>query len=123
MQYTYPIVLTPYKNGYVVYMPDFDCNTEGRTLEKALYMARDAIGQLGLSLIEDGKPLPEPSLFGNVTQRLDDITAFVYIDFDVYRQEEEQRERLKRIEHQIRSANRRKLAYTETTRRVSARAS
>jgi len=90
-------------------------------LERALYMAHDAIGQLGLTLIEDGKPLPKSSLPENIHREPEDITAFVYIDFDVYRQEQEQRERLKRVEAQRRISNHRKAVGSE--HRVSARAS
>lgn len=36
MKNSYPIVLMPDEVGYVVYIPDFDINTEGDTLTEAM---------------------------------------------------------------------------------------
>lgn len=51
MKNSYPIILTPDKVGYVVFVPDFNINTEGDTLPEAIEMARDAIGILGLKIM------------------------------------------------------------------------
>ena len=45
MKEAYPIVISPADGGYIVYIPDFDINTEGNSLTDAIEMARDAIGQ------------------------------------------------------------------------------
>ena len=51
MKNSYPIILTPAKVGYVVFVADFNINTEGDTLTEAIEMARDAIGILGLKIM------------------------------------------------------------------------
>ena len=66
MKNSYPIILIPDKNGYVVYVPDFDINTEGDTLTEAIEMARDAIGVVGIDMEDDGEVLPEPSEIASV---------------------------------------------------------
>ena len=55
MKNSYPIVLTPDEVGFVVYIPDFNINTEGDTLTDAIEMARDAIGLMGIDMQDDGK--------------------------------------------------------------------
>lgn len=43
MKSVYPIIITPPENGekyYLVYIPGFDVNTEGKSLEDALFKAR-----------------------------------------------------------------------------------
>ena len=47
MKNSYPIILTPADGGYVVFIPDFQINTEGDSLTEAIEMARDAIGLTG----------------------------------------------------------------------------
>lgn len=59
MKNSYPIILTPDKAGYVVFVPDFNINTEADTLTEAIEMARDAIGILGLKIM--WKNVPEKS--------------------------------------------------------------
>lgn len=44
----------PVQVGYVVYVPDFNINTEGDTLTEAIEMARDAIGAVGIDIEDDG---------------------------------------------------------------------
>ena len=61
MKNSYPIILTPADGGYVVFIPDFQINTEGDSLTEAIEMARDAIGLMGIDMEDDGKPLPAPS--------------------------------------------------------------
>ena len=51
MKHVYPIIITPPEQGekdYLVYVPDFDINTEGTSLDDALFMARDAIGLIDI---------------------------------------------------------------------------
>ena len=85
----YPIVLTPSKQGYVVYVPDFDINTQGRDIPDAMYMARDAIGIIGIDMQDEGEPLPAPSLLSGVVSAQDDIVMTVNVDFDEYRRKQE----------------------------------
>ena len=88
MKKTYPVVFTPCKTGYVVYIPDFNINTEGDTLAEAIEMARDAIGIMGIDMQDDGKALPEPSAIATVQKGAadSDIVASVDMDFSEYRE-------------------------------------
>ena len=63
MKAIYPVLFTPLtEGGYMAYVPDLDINTQGESLVEAIEMARDAIGIVGISLEDMGKPLPEPTL-------------------------------------------------------------
>jgi hypothetical protein len=46
----------------------------------AIYMARDAIGMLGMDMLEDGKTPPEP---GTVYYKLGDGDIITYVDVDI----------------------------------------
>lgn len=92
MKNSYPIILIPDKNGYVVYVPDFDINTEGDTLTEAIEMARDAIGVVGIDMEDDGEVLPEPSEIASVkAERESDIVTLVDVDFGEYRRKNDMR--------------------------------
>lgn len=92
MKNSYPIVLTPDKVGYVVYVPDFDINTEGDTLTEAIEMARDAIGLMGIDMEDDKKELPVPTPVGSVEKTTaDDIISLVDVDFTEYRRQNDMR--------------------------------
>ena len=92
MKYAYPIVITPAGSDYVVYVPDLDINTQGESLVEAIEMARDAIGIVGISLEDMGKPLPEPTQITKVKPvRADDIVTLVDIDFSDYRRKNDMR--------------------------------
>lgn len=85
MKAAYPIVLTPDKNGFVVYVPDFDINTEGTTLAEAIEMARDAIGIVGISFEDDKRNLPIPSNLKDIQAKKNELVSLVDIDFIDYR--------------------------------------
>ncbi len=86
MKNSYPIILMPDKVGYVVYVPDFNINTEGYTLTEAIEMARDAIGVVGIDMEDDGENLPEPTAISEVrTESGTDIVTLVDVDFGEYR--------------------------------------
>ena len=59
MKKVYPIILTPEDEGFSVYIPDFDANTQGETMTEAIEMARDAIGILGIDLEDENRELPD----------------------------------------------------------------
>ncbi|MGI6453115.1 MAG: type II toxin-antitoxin system HicB family antitoxin [Syntrophomonadaceae bacterium] len=61
MEKAYPVILTPTENGYVVYVPDLEINTEGKDIVDAIDMARDAIGLWGITEEDMGPSIPEPS--------------------------------------------------------------
>ncbi len=91
MKNSYPIVLTPDEVGYLVYIPDFEINTEGDTLTEAIEMARDAIGLMGIDMEDDKKPLPMPSEIWKVECEDDDIVTLVDVDFSEYRRKNDMR--------------------------------
>lgn len=92
MKNSYPIVLTPDKAGYVVFIPDFNINTEGDTLTEAIEMARDAIGLMGIDMEDDKKVLPTPSEINAVTKETEsDIVTLVDVDFAEYRRQNDMR--------------------------------
>lgn len=85
MKGVYPIVLTPEGKGFTVYVPDFDINTQGDDLAEAIYMARDAIGLMGIDMEDDGKELPTPTDAKNVIVEEGGLLSLVDVDFVEYR--------------------------------------
>lgn len=61
MKQAYPVLIAEYKNDFLVYVPDMDIYTEGKTMADAIEMARDAIGLKGIDFEDDGKTIPSPS--------------------------------------------------------------
>ena len=80
----YPTVLTETKEGYSVYIPDFDINTQGEDLADAIAMARDAIGLMGIDFEDDGKEIPKPNTRAYQLKE-GEIRSFVDVDFVEYR--------------------------------------
>lgn len=92
MKNSYPIVLTPDGDGYVVYIPDFNINTQGYSLTEAIEMARDAIGLVGIDMQDEKQALPSPSALADVRKETEsDIVTLVDIDFDEYRRKNDMR--------------------------------
>lgn len=90
MKQAYPIILTPAEAGYVVYVPDFDINTEGRSVAEAIEMAADAISAGGLALQDLGREIPAPS--EALPQCGEgEVAAYALVDFDAYRRANDQR--------------------------------
>lgn len=92
MKNSYPIILMPDKVGYVVYVPDFNINTEGDTLTEAIEMARDAIGVVGIDMEDDGESIPEPTAISEVkADSATYIVTLVDVDFAEYRRKNDMR--------------------------------
>lgn len=89
MKNAYPIVLIPEAQGYTVYIPDFDVNTQGADLTEAIEMARDAIGLMGIDMEDDGKTLPVPSPLNAITTEKEEFVSIVDVDFAEYRRKNE----------------------------------
>jgi predicted RNase H-like HicB family nuclease len=85
MKKVYPVVITKGENYFVVSIPDFESGTQGKDLADAIYMARDAIGLLGIDMEDDGKELPEPYSATVAKEYDDDIITLVDVDFTEYR--------------------------------------
>ncbi len=88
---SYPVIIMEDKDSscewrFLANIPDFGIYTEGRDFDDAIEMAKDAIGAVGLSLMDEGKELPKPG-----TKKPDpDYTGTVVrveIDFEKYRKE------------------------------------
>jgi predicted RNase H-like HicB family nuclease len=96
MTFVYPVVFTPTKDGwYNAVVPDFPVNTpvhtQGKTLADVFFMARDAIGLMGITLQDDGIPLPTPSRLEDITHESGEIISLIDIDFEAYRRANDQR--------------------------------
>lgn len=85
MREAYKIVLTPETDGsYTVFVPDFNCGTQGKNLADAMYMARDVIGIMGITRQDMGKEIPAPGS-AECTAEANDIVTYVDVDFAEYR--------------------------------------
>lgn len=84
MRTAYKIILTKADEGYLVTVPDFDCNTQGEDIADAMAMARDVIGLMGITMEDMGKKIPEPD---TATYELaaGDLELYVDVDFTEYR--------------------------------------
>lgn len=89
MKMVYPIILTQGKEYVVVYIPDFNINTQGKDMHEAIEMARDAIGVVGIDMEDDGETLPTPSKISDLRTSADETASLVDIDFDEYRRKNE----------------------------------
>lgn len=98
----YPIFIKEYKKDYLVFIPDFNSNTSGKSIEEAIFMARDEIGMLGITLMDKEECLPEPSSYNNAMviakedadedfDFSDGLLTLVDIDFDDYRRKYDNR--------------------------------
>ena len=83
MKKAYPIIMEKGEEQIVVYVPDFEINTEGADYAEAMEMARDAIAMVGIDMEDDGETLPEPSSIKNVLTH--GIATLVDVDFSEYR--------------------------------------
>lgn len=92
MKNAYPIVLIPAdEGGYVVYVPDFDINTQGDDMADAMYMARDAISMMGCYREDEHQGIPQPSSIDSVQANPGEIKTLVDVDFDTYRKKNDNR--------------------------------
>ena len=91
MKRTYPVVLTQNEKTVLVFVPDFEINTEGKDFADAIEMARDAIGLTGICIEDEGSELPLSSEVKAIKAEPDDIVTLVDIDFDIYRKKNDMR--------------------------------
>ena len=92
MKRAYPVILTPEEGTILAYFPDFDTGTEGTDLADAIDMSADAIGLLGITLEDEGKPIPEPTALANVRKENEnDVITLVSVDFSEYRRKNDTR--------------------------------
>ena len=93
MKSAYPIVMTQGKEFIVVFIPDFDINTQGKDVPEAIEMARDAIGLMGIDMQDDGETLPEASSMAEVQAAAPSgaLVSLVDVDFSEYRRKNDLR--------------------------------
>ena len=92
MKKVYPIIMTQGEKFIVVYVPDFDINTQGESIADAIEMARDAIGLIGIDMLDDGEDLPTASTLAEVKANVEtDIVTLVDVDFAEYRRKNDMR--------------------------------
>lgn len=91
MKEVYQVIFTKLKKGnYLIEVPDLDCLTEGKNLNDAIKMARDAIGIKGITLEDMGEKIPKASdkidiKKGTFYNEGESIISYVDVDFDDYR--------------------------------------
>ena len=86
MKAAYPIVITKGQTYFVVDIPDFELNTQGKTVAEAMEMARDAIGIAGIDMEDEHETIPAPYDLGSVKKtNADCIVTLVDVDFTEYR--------------------------------------
>lgn len=91
MKNAYPIVITEGNNLFVVDIPDFAISTQGTSIADAMEMARDAIGLVGITLEDEGKPLPTPRELSALSAVSRSIVTLVDVDFTLYRRRNDRR--------------------------------
>lgn len=93
MKTAYPIIMTQGKEFIVVYVPDFNINTQGKDVPDAMEMARDAIGLMGIDMQDDGESLPAASDLAAVQSQAPagSIVSLVDVDFSEYRRQNDLR--------------------------------
>lgn len=61
MKQAYPVFIAEHGKDFLVFVPDLDIYTEGKSMADAMEMARDAIGLKGIDMEDSGIELPVPS--------------------------------------------------------------
>ena len=86
MKSAYPIIMTQGKDHIVVFIPDFNINTQGKDYADACEMARDAIGLIGIDMEDENQKLPTPSPQHDIKPNSkSDVVTLVEVDFAEYR--------------------------------------
>ena len=85
--------MTPEKDFVIVFVPDFNINTQGKNIPDAIEMARDAIGLMGIDMQDDGKELPKVSNIADIQAEApsNSIVSLVDVDFGEYRRKNDMR--------------------------------
>lgn len=92
MKLAYPIVMSKGKDCIVVFVPDYNINTQGTSYVEAIEMARDAIGIMGIDMQDENEVLPQPSDIQSISaEYAEDIVTLVDVDFSEYRRKNDLR--------------------------------
>ena len=93
MKRAFPIIMTQGQKFIVVFVPDFNINTQGTDVADAIEMVRDAIGIMGIDMQDDGEALPEATKLSDVQAQAPagSIVSLVDVDFAEYRRKNDMR--------------------------------
>ena len=91
MKLAYPVILSKGKDHVIVYVPDFNINTQGKDYADALEMARDAISLMGIDMEDEKEPLPTPSEPDAVKPDSENDIVSLDVDFVEYRRQQDMR--------------------------------
>ena len=91
MKVVYPVILSKEKDGYFVSIPDFDMNTQGKDSADAIFMARDAIALMGITLEDEGEDLPISNSAIIKKEKEEDIITLIDVDLEEYRKRNDNR--------------------------------
>lgn len=91
MKRAYPIIMSQGKEFIVVFIPDFNINTQGEDIPTAIEMARDAIGLIGIDMEDEGEAIPTASSFSDISLKAEpnEMVTLVDVDFKEYRRRNE----------------------------------
>ena len=86
MMFVYPAVFHQEDNAYWVEFPDLPgCQSFGDTLSETMAEAQEALAAYVLTLLEQGKPLAQPSDIDAITP-VDGFTSLVACTIDQYKE-------------------------------------
>jgi len=101
MKSVYPVFIAQCDQDFLVFIPDWDIYTEGKSMLDAIAMARDAIGLKGIDYEDDGKEMPQVSSYEAAIQKAKEdteifdytqgILTMVDVDFAEYRRKHDNR--------------------------------
>lgn len=93
MKRAYPVIMRKGKNHIVVFIPDFNINTQGEDYIDAIEMARDAIGLMGIDMEDEGEELPKATDLKVIQANLStkEFLSLVDVDFEEYRRKNDLR--------------------------------
>ena len=91
MKNAYPIIIEPNDDFFVVFVPDFNINTQGTSIAESMEMARDAIGMCGCYMQDNNQSIPTPSNIENVKSEKGTIVTMVDVNFQEYRKKQDLR--------------------------------
>lgn len=92
MKAAYPVIMSKGAEHIIVFIPDFNINTQGSDYSDAIKMSRDAIGLMGIDMEDDNESIPTPSDISSVSKECEsDVVTLVDVDFADYRRKNDMR--------------------------------
>lgn len=92
MKAIYPVIFTQTEDAVLIEVPDLRILTEGKDMADAIYMARDAIELMCVTMEDDNEEIPTPSDIkdidvkkGTFAEEGNSIISIVDIDSSEYR--------------------------------------